>query len=80
MTRAIEFVLFDEARRLGESPERTLLENASNEIIMLRNRLAASLRRNRVLDALVSAGVDEWEGYNDALEDIRKEEGDSADD
>ena len=80
MTRAIEFVLFDEARRLGESPERILLENASNEITMLRNRLAASLRRNRVLDALVSAGVDEWEGYNDALENIRKEEGDSAND
>ena len=77
--RAIEFILADEAKRL-ESPEADLLNYASSEIIGLRNRLAAALRKNRWYDALIDAGVDNWEGYDEAMRAIHEEEAGDRDD
>ncbi len=71
--RAIEFILADEAKRL-EEPEATLLKTASSEIIGLRNRLAVALRRGRLYGALIDAGVEDWEGFEEAMQQIREEE------
>jgi len=72
--RSIEFILADEAERLEPGSEQTLLKNASNEIIGLRNRLAAALRRNEKLAALEEFGVDNWEGYDEAMSQFRKQD------
>lgn len=72
--RAIEFILGDEADRMPPGPERQLLMIASQEIIGLRNRLAAAFRRNRKLEALEACGVDNWEGYSDAMSDIHSKD------
>lgn len=72
MDKAIEFILADLASsKKAGSPEEIVLNNASSEIIGLRNRLAAALRKNRWFDALVAAGVSDWEGYEDAMADFR---------
>jgi hypothetical protein len=72
--RAIEFILADEAERQEGEAEKQLLKNASSEIIGLRNRLAAAFRRNRKLEALEEAGVDNWEGYDEAMRSLHEEE------
>lgn len=67
--RAIEFRLNDWARS-GEPltfEERETLNKAADELIGLRNRLAAALRKNRKLSALEASGVDNWEGYEEAM-------------
>lgn len=75
LLRAIEFLLADEAKNyeLGTN-EHTLLDTASMEIIGLKNRLAATLRKNRWYDALQAHGVSDWEGYDEAMEQFREEE------
>lgn len=76
MTRSIEFILADEAKRTTDDASAQLLMNASSEIIGLKNRLAAAFRRNRKLEALEAYGVDNWEGYDEAIRELRKEEDD----
>lgn len=46
-------------------------DEAVSEIIGLRNRLAAALRQLRKLEALEAAGVDNWEGYDEAMQEYQ---------
>lgn len=75
MLKAIEFILADLANgQEAGSPEEHVLNYASGEIIGLRNRLAAALRKNRWYDALIAAGVNDWEGYEDAMAEFKGED------
>ncbi len=70
MPRAIEFILADHGRACDDPVAAEIISKGSSEIIGLRNRLAAAYRRNRKLDALESMGVDNWEGYDEAIRDL----------
>jgi hypothetical protein len=72
--RAIEFILADEAQHQDDQAARRILELASSEIIGLRNRLAAALRRGHWYDRLIEAGVEEWEGFEAVRQQLAEEE------
>lgn len=80
MPRAIEFILADLGRACDDPVAAEIISRSSSEIIRLRNRLAAAFRRNRKLDALESMGVDNWEGYDEAMRDLYDEDSSLGDD
>lgn len=52
----------------------TLLDKAANELTSLRNLWEAAHNRNKKLEALENAGVDNWQGYDFAMESLEDDE------
>ena len=57
----------------------TMLAQASNIITTLRMNLGSYLKRMDKLQALEEAGVDNWEGYGDAMAELHTEDEDEED-
>ena len=52
----------------------SIIAQMSEEIARLKARIRELEKSERVLDALYAGGVDNWEWYDDSLEEIRKED------
>ena len=52
-----------------------MLASAEYTLTTLRKSLTVAIARNVKLDALEEAGVDNWEGYGDAMAELHTEAG-----
>lgn len=67
MAKLMEEVIEDEANNCDDIHTAAFLNTAAQVMRRLRASLTKAQDRNKILDCLEECGVDNWEGYSEAM-------------